>query len=195
MLSAIRGTTLSRCSVPVCRFGPLRGAGEAQHVRTRYWAQMGDARGGTVEDSATVAYRREVSAGGVVYRERPDGGLEFVLASRRTRTGDLVWGLPKGRIDPGESIEEAAIREVREESGLVAEISQPLGAISYTYTWDRRGVSKVVHFFLMRALGGTFDDHDDEMEEVRWFPVDEVAAAAAYDSERDVIERAIEALS
>lgn len=140
-----------------------------------------------------MGYRREVSAGGVVYREQPEP--QIVLASRRTRTGDLVWGLPKGRIDPGETVQEAAIREVREESGLVAEIRQPLGTISYVYTWEGRGVSKVVHFFLMRATGGDIDDHDDEMEEVRWFALADVSGAAAYDSERDVIQRAVEALT
>jgi ADP-ribose pyrophosphatase YjhB (NUDIX family) len=141
-----------------------------------------------------MAFREEVSAGGVVYRRRDDGAIDLILASRRTRTGDLVWGLPKGRIDPGESIEEAATREVREESGLIAEIEEPLGSISYVYTWGGEGISKVVHFFLMRALGGDIADHDHEMEEVRWFPLAEAPGAAAYESERDVLERAAGAL-
>lgn len=139
-------------------------------------------------------YEREVSSGGVVYRSL-GGRPEVILASRRTRSGDLVWGLPKGHLDGGESPEEAAIREVREETGLIAEIRRPLGTISYTYSWEGRGVSKVVHFFLMRAIGGDTSEHDHEMEEVRWFRLAEALESAAYDSERDVIDRAVEALS
>lgn len=137
--------------------------------------------------------KREVSAGGVVFR-RLNTGTEIALASRRTRAGDLVWGLPKGRIDNGETKQQAALREVREEAGLMAEIEAPLGRISYDYVWERTRVSKVVHFFLMRATGGNIDDHDDEMEEVRWFALGDAMDSAAYDSERDVIQRAAEKL-
>lgn len=138
-------------------------------------------------------YEHEVSSGGVVYRIL-DEGVEIVLASRRTRSGDLVWGLPKGHLDHDESPEEAAIREVREETGLIAEIRQPLGTISYSYSWEGQGISKIVHFFLMHAIGGDTAEHDHEMEEVAWFPLRKALDSAAYDSERDVIERAAEAL-
>jgi ADP-ribose pyrophosphatase YjhB (NUDIX family) len=144
------------------------------------------------EDIA-VTPKREVSAGGVVFR-RTASGVEIALASRRTRGGDLVWGLPKGRIDAGETVEEAALREVREETGLDATIEAQLGRISYVYVWEKARISKVVHFFLMRATGGDISDHDDEMEEVRWFALADAADSAAYDSERDVIRRAVEAL-
>lgn len=137
-----------------------------------------------------MAQRREVSAGGVVYRTGSEG-TEIVLAARRTRSGDLVWGLPKGRIDPGEGPPQTAVREVREETGLDAVIEAPLGRISYHYVWEGVRISKVVHFFLMRATGGDTDDHDHEMEEVRWFPATDVLEIAAYDSERDVIARAL----
>lgn len=141
-----------------------------------------------------MGVRREVSAGGVVYRREPDG-LQIVLAARRTRSGDLVWGLPKGRIDPGEQPPQTAVREVREETGLEAVIESPLGRIGYHYVWEGVRISKVVHFFLMRATGGNTDDHDHEMEEVRWFPVDDVLDTAAYDSERDVLAKAIGVLA
>lgn len=144
---------------------------------------------GDGEDRRMVR-RREVSAGGVVYQRTPTG-LEIVLAARRTRSGDLVWGLPKGRIDPGEVPPQTAVREVREETGLDAEIETSLGRISYHYVWEGVRVSKVVHFFLMRATGGDTDDHDHEMEDVRWFPVDDVLDSAAYDSEREVLARGI----
>jgi len=145
------------------------------------------------EDIGTVTSKREVSAGGVVFRNT-DEGIDIALASRRTRSGDLVWGLPKGRIDEGETKQLAALREVREETGLEAEIEAPLGRISYVYVWEKTRISKVVHFFLMRATGGDTNDHDDEMEEVRWFAMADAIDSAAYDSERDVIQRAAERL-
>jgi 8-oxo-dGTP pyrophosphatase MutT (NUDIX family) len=123
-----------------------------------------------------VKTARETSAGGVVYRRLEaegapkQGDLEIVLASRRTRAGKLAWGLPKGIIDPGEEAEQTALREVREETGLTAKIEDSLGSLSYFYVWEGTRISKLVHFFLMRATGGDTDDHDDEMEEVRWFP-------------------------
>jgi 8-oxo-dGTP pyrophosphatase MutT (NUDIX family) len=137
--------------------------------------------------------RREVSAGGVVYR-RAEDDLEVLLAARRTRRGDLAWGLAKGGIEAEESIEDAALREVREETGIVAEIEDPLGETRYFYVWDEVRIRKVVHFFLMRAVGGDTDDHDDEMEEVRWFSLDRALKRAAYRGEREVLARAAELL-
>jgi len=138
--------------------------------------------------------RREISAGGVVYRRRR-GKIQVALAARRTRRGDLVWGLPKGAIEPEETPESAAVREVREETGLHARIEHSLGEIRYFYVWEGVRVRKLVHFFLMRATGGNVADHDEEMEDVRWFPLAESAKAAAYKGERQVIERAVERLS
>jgi 8-oxo-dGTP pyrophosphatase MutT (NUDIX family) len=137
--------------------------------------------------------KREVSAGGVVYR-RDDDGIEVVLASRRTRRGDLAWGLAKGGIEDGESMEEAAVREVREETGIRAEIETTLGETRYFYVWEDVRIRKTVHFFLMRSVGGDPDDRDDEMEEVRWFPLDRALKRAAYRGERDVLQRAAELL-
>ena len=137
--------------------------------------------------------QREVSAGGVVYR-RADGAIEVVLASRRTRRGDLAWGLAKGGIEPGESREDAAIREVREETGLDATIEADLGDTRYIYVWEDVRIRKRVHFFLMKHTGGDVDDRDDEMEEVRWFPLERALKRAAYRGEREVLGRAAELL-
>jgi 8-oxo-dGTP pyrophosphatase MutT (NUDIX family) len=137
--------------------------------------------------------KREVSAGGVVYRREEDG-IEVVLASRRTRRGDLAWGLAKGGIEDGESMEDAAVREVREETGIRAEIETSLGETRYFYVWEDVRIRKTVHFFLMRSIGGDPDDRDDEMEEVRWFPLERALKRAAYRGERDVLQRAAELL-
>jgi 8-oxo-dGTP pyrophosphatase MutT (NUDIX family) len=136
---------------------------------------------------------REVSAGGVLYR-RGEDGIEVVLASRRTRRGQLAWGLAKGGIETGETKEDAAVREVREETGLTAEIEADLGDTKYMYVWDDIRIRKTVHFFLMRHTGGDVDDRDDEMEEIRWFPLDRAIKRAAYRGERDMLVKASELL-
>jgi 8-oxo-dGTP pyrophosphatase MutT (NUDIX family) len=141
-----------------------------------------------------VRTRSEHSAGGVVTRQRGDG-LDVALAARRTRKGDLAWGLPKGLVEEGEAPEQAAIREVQEETGLVAKILEPLGDISYWYVWEDERIRKKVTFFLMEATGGDVSVHDHEMEDVRWFPLDEARRRASYPSEREVLTRAAEALA
>jgi 8-oxo-dGTP pyrophosphatase MutT (NUDIX family) len=141
-----------------------------------------------------VNTRSEVSAGGVVYR-RFDDGVEIVLAARRTRRGDLAWGLPKGLVEPEETPEEAAVREVREETGLEAEVEASLGDIRYFYVWEGVRVRKAVHFFLMRATGGDISLHDHEMEDVQWFPLSVALRRAKYKGEREVLQRAAERLA
>ncbi len=136
-----------------------------------------------------VPTKREISAGGVVYQRNGDE-IEVVLASRRTRRGQLAWGLAKGGIEEDETMEEAAIREVREETGLLAEIEESLGETRYFYVWEDVRIRKTVHFFLMRHTGGDVDDRDDEMEEIRWFPLERALKRAAYRGERDVLQRA-----
>ena len=137
--------------------------------------------------------RREFSAGGVVVRTSEEG-FEVALASRRTRKGTLAWGLPKGLIEPHEHANETATREVLEETGLEATIRESLGDISYWYVWEGVRVKKNVRFFLMDAVGGDLSRHDHEMEEVRWFPLDEAERVASYASERDMIRGAARAL-
>jgi 8-oxo-dGTP pyrophosphatase MutT (NUDIX family) len=138
--------------------------------------------------------KTEISAGGVVYR-RIEGRIEVILASRRTRRGDIAWGLAKGGIEPDETIEEAAVREVREETGLEARIERSLGETRYIYVWEDVRIRKTVHFFLMEATGeGDVNDRDDEMEDVRWFPLDRALKRAAYRGEREVLGRAASVL-
>ena len=137
--------------------------------------------------------KTEVSAGGVVYRRGTDG-IDVILAARRTRRGDLAWGLAKGGIESGESPEEAAVREVREETGIEAMIETSLGETRYFYVWEDVRIRKTVHFFLMRATGGDPSDRDDEMEDVQWFALDRALKRAAYRGEREVLGRAAELL-
>jgi 8-oxo-dGTP pyrophosphatase MutT (NUDIX family) len=138
--------------------------------------------------------RVEISAGGVVYR-RGDDGVEICLAARRTKRGELAWGLPKGVVERDESPETAALREVAEEAGLQAEIEEDLGTVRYFYVWEGVRVRKEVRFFLMRATGGDVANHDDEMEDVRWFAARRAIKRASYRGERELVERAVEMLS
>lgn len=137
--------------------------------------------------------RRQVSSGGVVVRPGP-GGPEVLLASRRTRRGDLVWGLPKGLVESDEAPEETAVREVEEETGYRATVRRSLGDISYWFVWAGARVHKTVHFFLMDPTGDRPGARDQEMEEVAWFAMDEARRVAGFDSEKDVLRRAAEAL-
>jgi 8-oxo-dGTP pyrophosphatase MutT (NUDIX family) len=151
------------------------------------------ARSRRAKKAPRIPTRTEVSAGGVVYRRGVDG-VEVVLAARRTRRGELAWGLAKGGIEPDESTEQAAVREVKEETGIEAEIERSLGETRYFYVWEDVRVRKTVHFFLMRATGGDTNDRDDEMEDVKWFPLARALKRAAYRGERDVLGRAAEHL-
>jgi len=138
---------------------------------------------------------REFSAGGLVYRRR-GGGIDVVLAARRhPQTGALMWMIPKGHLEPGEAVEAAARREVREETGLTAEIDRPLGDVTYFYARkvEAEGAARIfkrVRFFLMRLRGGRFRDRDHEMDAVRWFPLRDAVARAAHANERALLERA-----
>ena len=106
--------------------------------------------------------RSEFSSGGVVFRKGP-GGPEIALASRRTKRGTLAWGLPKGLVEEGEEPRETAVREVEEETGLVAEVRESLRDIGYWYVWNDERVRKKGSFFLMEAVSGDVSKHDHEM--------------------------------
>jgi 8-oxo-dGTP pyrophosphatase MutT (NUDIX family) len=160
--------------------------------------------------------QRQVSAGGVITRPG-DRGPDVCLIARRREDGTVVWGLPKGHLEPGESPLDAALREVREETGLVGESLGKLGAITYTFTapsaWGaghtvkaspphrpERGKGamtrfiKTVHFFLMRFVEGDTAHHDDEVEEAQWYPVDEAMARLSFENERRMLRKAIDTL-
>lgn len=128
------------------------------------------------------------SAGGVVFRKR-DGVVEIAVI--RTK-GNEKFQLPKGLLDKDESPEQAAVREVREETGLVAQSIGHLGSISYTYSADYGSgletFDKTVDFFLMKFISGETSDHDDEVEEVRWINLLDAEASLLFDSEKKILK-------
>lgn len=129
---------------------------------------------------------RATSSGGVVHRSI-DGRTEVALVHRRS---PVLWALPKGTPDAGETLEETALRETREETGLHVELEAPLGFITYFFVRGSTRFRKTVHFFLMRAVGGAPELHDAEFDEVRWVPLAEALALLSHATERTVVERA-----
>jgi 8-oxo-dGTP pyrophosphatase MutT (NUDIX family) len=132
--------------------------------------------------------KREVSAGGVVLHE---GHVLVIVPSRRAADGSLVLALPKGHIDGQETAEQAATREVREETGVQAELLRSVGEVRYWYVREGRRISKSVHFFLFGYLSGDVADHDDEVLEARWLAVERARIELTYPGERKMLERAL----
>ena len=125
------------------------------------------------------------AAGGIVAR-RENGSVEIVLIA--TLKGSTHrWSLPKGHFKSRETNEQAAMREVREETGLDVEVVAPLPTIDYWFVEKGMRYHKFVHYFVMRPVGGRFEDHDDEVVDVRWFPYDEAVRRMAYPNERDLV--------
>ena len=116
------------------------------------------------------------------------------VIGRLDRKGRLLWSLPKGHIEAGETAEEAAVREVEEETGIIGRVVAPLGTIDFWFVAEDRRVHKTVHHFLLQALGGELSDDDVEVAEVAWVPLDELEARLAYADERRLIRRATELL-
>jgi len=137
----------------------------------------------------------ETAAGGVLYRRGPSG-LEVVVGEQTDRlTGARTHRLPKGKIGRRETLQQAALREVLEETGLTARIVAPLGRVEYTYLDGGIDVAKVVHFFLMELQPGAAATPDGELERIVWLPLQEACRILSYERERSMIERAIEELA
>lgn len=139
----------------------------------------------------------ETSAGGLVI-DGIDGPLENALAAligRLDRRGRMLWSLPKGHIEQGETAEQTAIREVAEETGLQGKVLAALGSIDYWFVTEGRRVHKTVHHYLMRFAGGELSDEDREVAEVAWVPLSELPARLAYADERRLAEVAGELIA
>jgi 8-oxo-dGTP pyrophosphatase MutT (NUDIX family) len=135
------------------------------------------------------ASAQETSAGGLVVRTI-GGDAEAALIGRLDRYGRLRWSLPKGHVEPGETTEQTAVREVREETGITGSIVAPLGSLSYSFMVSGRRVYKRVHHFLMTAESGELSDADVEVTEVAWVPVHRLQRVLAYTAERRIAQRA-----
>ena len=132
---------------------------------------------------------REFSAGGVVVRRMQ--GRPFVAV---VRVRDEILALPKGHPDGEESASEAAQREAREETGLETELVERLGDVKYWYVRDGERVMKIVAFFLFRYRSGSVENHDHEVEEALWIPLDDAPRRLAYKGEREMAVAAISRL-
>jgi len=136
----------------------------------------------------------ETSAGGIVVDRRNDPPVAAVIA-RLDRRGRLLWSLPKGHVEEGESTQEAAVREVEEETGIRGRMLAELGVIDFWFVAEDRRVHKTVHHYLLERVGGELSDADIEVTQVAWMPVDEVAERLAYADERRLAVRAGELLA
>jgi 8-oxo-dGTP pyrophosphatase MutT (NUDIX family) len=134
----------------------------------------------------------ETSAGGLVLDRRGPGARGAVIG-RVDRRGRLLWSLPKGHLEDGETEQATAIREVHEETGILGEIVGKLGTIDFWFVADGRRVHKTVHHFLLLATdpegGLELSDEDVEVSEVAWVPISELAELLAYADERRLLER------
>jgi ADP-ribose pyrophosphatase YjhB (NUDIX family) len=138
----------------------------------------------------------QLSAGGVIFRE--NAGIQVALIATK---GGEVWGLPKGLVERErkEPLEEAALREVQEETGLLGRVLERIDKVEYWYRWKENDelvrYHKIVYFFLIEHRGGNIEDHDFEVDEVRWFPLAEAERIASYESEREILRKAGELLA
>ena len=136
----------------------------------------------------------ETSAGGLVLNDR-HGTPHAALIARHDRKGRLIWSLPKGHIEPGETPEVAAVREVEEETGITSRVVAPLGVIDFWFMANDQRIHKTVHHFLLEATGGELSDADAEVVDVAWVPLGEVTERLQYRDERKLMARALDLIA
>ena len=149
---------------------------------------MSSEKRGASQAEPGAAGGREFSAGGVMVRGRE---VAVIVPTRRAADGSRVLALPKGHADGAETPVEAAAREVREETGLRGSPVCELGESRYWYRRHGRTIGKTVAFYLFEYQAGDVSDHDDEVEEVRWVPLEEAVRTLTYEGERQMVDRAI----
>ncbi len=144
-----------------------------------------------------MPWAEEISAGGVIV-DVYEGAARVAVIARRNRAGRIEWCLPKGHIEPGETLSETAAREVAEETGITGRVLAELGIIDYWFATAHTRVHKFVHHFLLEATGGeltTENDPDHEAEDVAWFWLDEVHQHLAFPNERRIVREAWDRLA
>ena len=139
-----------------------------------------------------MAIEREFSAGGVVVR---GDEAAVIVPKKLSPEGRQTLALPKGHPDEGETMKEAAAREVSEETGLEAELIEKLGDVEYWYQRKGRRILKKVTFYLFEYRSGSVEDHDDEIEEARWMPLEQAARELSFPGEREMVKRALSRLA
>jgi 8-oxo-dGTP pyrophosphatase MutT (NUDIX family) len=156
-----------------------------------------DRRGATPERLGSAVARLRAatatSAGGVVVRHEA-GRAQFVVGIRRRDRDARTWTLPKGTPTAGETIEQTAVREVAEETGLEVRITEPLGSIQYRFVQAGKRIHKTVHYFVMEPTGGDLAHHDREFEDVRWLDFADAPTMLTFETERALVARAATAL-
>ena len=120
-----------------------------------------------------------------------EGEVAVIIPVKRASDGRRVLGLPKGHLDGEETPEQAARREVAEETGLTAELVDELGDVTYRYERHTRRIAKTVRFYLFTYVSGSVEDHDHEIEEALWMPLEQAASELTYAGEREMVQRAL----
>jgi ADP-ribose pyrophosphatase YjhB (NUDIX family) len=132
----------------------------------------------------------EVSAGGLVVDTTGQLGLLIGRRDQKDASGKkILWSLPKGHIEEGETPEQAALREVKEETGIESEIEKSLGVIDFWFMAGGKRIHKTVHHYLFRESGGVLAAQESEVDEVAWFPLAEIIEKLAYPDEKKLIAR------
>jgi 8-oxo-dGTP pyrophosphatase MutT (NUDIX family) len=170
--------------------GSGKGSDRARKSTAKKGSKQPDGRAGR----RTLRKVEETSAGGLVV-DRTGSHPRVALIGRRDRRGRLLWSLPKGHVENGETAEDAAVREVEEETGIRGVVVAPLGTIDYWFVAENRRIHKTVHHYLLEASGGELSDEDVEVDEVAWVPLDELTSHLAYAGERRLAETAADLLA
>jgi len=130
--------------------------------------------------------RNATSSGGIIFKKQKNGTNVALCARGRGK----IWCLPKGLIEKGEKAEDTAKREVKEETGLTGKLIDKIGDIDYWFIWKDTKIHKVVHFYLFKYLSGKTSDHDFEVDDVKWFEIDDAIKTLTYKNEAEIMKKA-----
>jgi 8-oxo-dGTP pyrophosphatase MutT (NUDIX family) len=151
--------------------------------------RSGTGKGRSAERRPRLQRVEETSAGGLVIDRESGPVPHAALIGRLDRRGRLLWSLPKGHVEEGETAEITAVREVMEETGITGRVVAPLGTIDFWFVADGRRIHKTVHHFLLLATAGELSADDVEVAQVEWVPLAELGDRLAYADERRLIEQ------